>query len=85
MRNTNYLTPIICIIAMAIILLSSCEKESIETDCGCGKISNDGVTQGQYWIEVRNNCTSNKKIVYMDADLWMDAHVGEARCYTEQW
>lgn len=69
--------------------LSSCTKEEdyygSSDDCNCGKIANDGITGDTYWIEVRNNCSSNKKRVTMDADLWMDAHIGETRCYSRSW
>jgi len=69
------------------ISLFSCQKEedSVTTNCKCGSISSDGNTTDSFWIEVRNNCTSNKKKVYMDEDLWMNAHVGDKRCYDNEW
>ena len=89
MKNTNYLVPVICLITMLVIALTSCTKEEdyygSSDDCSCGKIANDGITGDTYWIEVRNNCSGNKKRVTMDADLWMDAHIGETRCYSRSW
>lgn len=69
------------------LALMSCEKEYDYTtsDCKCGTIANDGISGNSYWIEVRNYCTSNKKKVYLDQDRWMNAHVGEMRCYGYQW
>ena len=69
------------------LALMSCEKEyeSVTTSCECGTIANDGISGNSYWIEVRNNCTSNKKRFYMDQDLWMNAYVGDKRCYGYQW
>jgi hypothetical protein len=77
--------------SLLLTALISCRKEEEDdlytpsSNCECGKISNDGITDGEYWIEVRNNCSSNKKRVYMDADLWLNAHIGEARCYSGSW
>lgn len=77
--------------SLLLTALISCKKEEASfygsgTNCECGKISDDGITDGgRYWIEVRNNCSSNKKRVYMDADLWLNAHIGETRCYGSSW
>jgi hypothetical protein len=62
------------ILLAALFTLVSCEKEyeSVTTSCECGTIANDGISGDSYWIEVRNNCTSNKKRFYMDQDLWMN-------------
>jgi len=62
------------ILLAALFTLASCEKEyeSVTTSCECGTIANDGISGDSYWIEVRNNCTSNKKRFYMDQDLWMN-------------
>ena len=79
----------ITIISLLILSISlfSCQKEedSVTTNCECGTIANDGNSTDSFWIEVRNNCTSNKKKFYMDEDLWMDAHIGEKRCYGYEW
>ena len=69
--------------------ITSCKKDE-ETyteykNCKCGTIANDGITNSEYWIDVRNECSGNKKRVVMDADLWMDAHIGQKRCYSETW
>jgi hypothetical protein len=71
------------------LVLTSCRKDDdyyySSDNCNCGKISNDGITGNSYWIEVRNNCSGNKKRFTMDADLWMNAHIGDMRCYSFSW
>ena len=88
MKTRNLMTGL----ALGLTLLTSCEKEPVEdvqyttTDCKCGDIANDGISDNlEYWIEVRNYCTGSKKIVTLDADRWIDANVGEMRCYSSQW
>lgn len=64
--------------------LTSCKKEEI-TQCeptSCGVIVNDGITDGCYWLEIRNACTDNKKKFCFDQDVWMTAYVGNNFCVT---
>tara|TARA_R110000772_G_scaffold268551_1_gene396062 strand:+ start:2459 stop:2710 length:252 start_codon:yes stop_codon:yes gene_type:complete len=83
MKKGRIIKSLIVLVALSFI---SCEKESdYGSDCNCGDISNDGVSGNSYWVEVRNYCTGGKKKVYMDQDLWMNAHVGEMRCYSSEW
>lgn len=79
------------VLGMLIVLgmgLTSCEKEPIneyeneQSNCSCGIIANDGINNGCYWLEIRNNCSGNKKKFCFDEDIWMNAHVGESFCVT---
>ena len=64
----------------------SCEKEPIDPyqterdNCTCGVIANDGITDGCYWLEIRNDCSGNKKKFCFDQDIWMNNHIGDFFC-----
>lgn len=62
--------------------LIGCNKESEQ--CNCGTIANDGIDNGCYWLEIRNDCTGNKKKFCFDEDVWMSAYVGSNFCVTNQ-
>lgn len=66
------------------ITLTSCEKESLYQDeidsCTCGTIANDGITNGCYWLEIRNDCSGNKKKFCFDQDVWMNNYPGDRFC-----
>ena len=63
------------------IAFSSCTKEE-QCDDNCGVIANDGITDDCYWLEIRNDCTNNKKQFCFDQDVWMDNYVGDYFCVT---
>lgn len=75
------------IFIFAIVLFSSCKKE--EEKCNCGIITQDGVSSNAdgtscYWLEVRSNCSNNKKTWCFDYDVWFDANLGEEFCVTNE-
>jgi hypothetical protein len=70
-------------IVMLAIGLVSCNKEE-DKPCNCGTIANDGINGSCYWLEIRNDCTGNKKTFCFDQDVWMDAYVGSNFCVTNQ-
>jgi hypothetical protein len=70
------------IFALSVGLLG-CNKEESE-QCNCGTIANDGIDNGCYWLEIRNDCTGNKKKFCFDQDVWMNAYVGSNFCVTNQ-
>jgi hypothetical protein len=70
-------------IFMLAIGLVSCGKEE-DKQCNCGTIANDGINGSCYWLEIRNDCTGNKKTFCFDQDVWMDAYVGSNFCVTNQ-
>lgn len=86
-------TKTILFAAIAVVFMS-CSKEEENNNrgggggnnssCNCGTIANDGITDGCYWLEIRNSCSGNKKSFCFDQDVWMDAHVGENFCVTNQ-
>jgi len=70
-------------LVLIIIFTVSCEEiyeDVFEQDCACGTISNDGIDNGCYWLEIRNDCTSNKEQFCVDQDTWMVSYVGERFC-----
>jgi hypothetical protein len=73
------------IIILSIIALG-CNDE-VPSKCNCGVIANDGVTNGCYWLEIRNDCSGNKKKFCFDEDIWMSNYVGDNFCVTnaENW
>jgi len=70
----------VILILAAAVFLASCSKETEK--CNCGIIANDGIDNGCYWLEIRNNCSGNKKTWCFDQDLWMSSYVGEEFCVT---
>lgn len=80
----------ILILCVCISFLS-CKKEENEpnnssnssnTDCTCGVITDDGydVLTDCFWLEVRNDCTDNKKKFCFEQDVWMSNFVGDPFC-----
>jgi hypothetical protein len=78
-RNTMKKLIMITVLAIG---LTSCEKETQQ--CNCGTIANDGITGNCYWLEIRNDCSGNKKTFCFDQDVWMNAYVGSHFCVTNQ-
>jgi len=71
-------------ILMLAIGLVSCNKEEENKQCNCGTIANDGIDGSCYWLEIRNDCSGNKKKFCFDQDVWMTAYVGSNFCVTNQ-
>ncbi|MFM9423133.1 MAG: hypothetical protein RIR06_1594 [Bacteroidota bacterium] len=70
------------ILALAMILgVSSCTKDE---PCNCGTIANDGIDGSCYWLEIRNECSGNKKKFCFDQDVWMNNYVGDRFCVSNQ-
>jgi hypothetical protein len=91
MKNLKFI-----ILATLIVIIYSCKKEEIETPqyetpqydtCNCGAITNDGITDDCYWLDVKNDCSSNIKRFCVPSDFWMTAYVGTNVCITgeESW
>lgn len=75
---------IIAIIVLSFVL-SSCGSE----ECNCGTIANDGIDTNPdgstcYWLEIRSDCTGNKKKFCFDQDIWMSNYVGDNFCVTNE-
>lgn len=64
----------------------SCQKEEPKPSCtaNCGVIANDGITDGCYWLEIRNDCTGNLKTFCFDQDVWLANSPGDAFCVTNE-
>ena len=66
----------------------SCKKEEEEPEtqtnqqCNCGIIANDGIDSATncYWLEIRNECSGNKKKFCFDEDIWTNNYVGDRFC-----
>jgi hypothetical protein len=71
-------------ILMLAISIVSCSKEEDNKQCNCGTIANDGIDGSCYWLEIRNDCTNNKKKFCFDQDVWMSSYVGSHFCVTNQ-
>jgi hypothetical protein len=79
---------VLLILTLAIGLLS-CKKEEESNssnlngnNCNCGIIASDGIDGDCYWLEIRNNCSGNKKTFCFDYDVWFDGNPGENFCVT---
>ncbi len=71
------------------LILISCKKEEEDKQCNCGTIANDGISTNAdgsscYWLEIRNDCSGNKKQFCFDQDVWMNNSVGSHFCVTNQ-
>ena len=74
---------LVALILTSSLLFSSCSKEE---DCTCGEITNDGIENDCYYLQIRNDCTGNYKTFCFDQSVWMDAYVGSDFCVTgETW
>jgi len=71
-------------IIIAGLFLMACERTEIPQDCSCGTIANDGIENGCYYLEIRNDCTGNKKKFCFDQDIWQSNFVGDPFCVTNQ-
>lgn len=67
------------LIILALVFVS-CEKEP--TDCNCGYITADNVED--YSVTIQNVCTNNYKTFTLNPEDWMNAHVGERYCITNE-
>jgi len=72
---------------LPLIILASCKKENEK--CNCGVITQDGIDirpdgTSCYWLEIRNECTDNKKRWCFDYDIWFDGNPGEDFCVTNE-
>lgn len=74
----------VVIFIMLAISIVSCNKEEEDKQCNCGTIANDGIDGSCYWLEIRNDCSGNKKKFCFDQDVWMSAYVGSNFCVTNQ-
>ena len=79
------------IFAVTLLTLTACTKEE-EEECNCGVITADEITTNAdgsscYSLEIRNDCTDNKKTLCFDYDVWLDGNLGESFCVTnvERW
>jgi len=63
------------------ITIQSCKKDE---PCNCGTITDDGFEDNCYWLEIRNDCSENIKRFCFDQDVWMNNHVGDNFCVTNQ-
>tara|TARA_R110000868_G_scaffold69854_5_gene205850 strand:- start:8 stop:247 length:240 start_codon:yes stop_codon:yes gene_type:complete len=73
---------VLVIMALAIGLVS-CEKEE-DKPCNCGTILNDGINGSCYWLEIKNDCSGNRKTFCFDQSVWTSAYVGSNFCVTNQ-
>ena len=58
----------------------SCSEDEDDKECNCGTIANDGITDDCYWLEIRSDCSQNKKQFCFDQDIWMSNYVGDHFC-----
>lgn len=78
------------VILSATFLFTSCEKDEdvqqsssqSNQQCNCGIIANDGIDSATncYWLEIRNECSGNKKKFCFDEDVWTNNFVGDRFC-----
>jgi hypothetical protein len=74
---------LITLLMLLSLVLVSCNKEE-NKPCNCGTVANDGIDGSCYWLEIRNDCSGNKKTFCFDQDVWMTAYVGSNFCVTNQ-
>jgi hypothetical protein len=75
---------------VALLTITACSKEEEaeeEKKCNCGVITADEITTNAdgsscYSLEIRNDCSGNKKTWCFDYDVWLDGNLGESFCVT---
>lgn len=67
------------IILMALPLLFACSAED-GLNCNCGLVVRDNVQN--YSVVIRNSCSSNEQLFYLQPGDWMNAFVGSNYCIT---
>lgn len=80
------------LVTIILVGIISCSKVENPTpapapkQCNCGVIANDGIDNNPtcYWLEVRNECSGNKKKFCFDQDIWLNSAVGTRICITTQ-
>ncbi len=57
---------------------------SCQFNCSCGYITADGIDSSTncYWLEIKNDCTGNKRIFCFSYDIWLNNYVGDRFCVT---
>lgn len=80
--NNNDMKKTMMFIGVMAMVLFSCKKD--EEQCNCGIIANDGIDNGCYWLEIRNDCSGNKKKFCFDEDVWTNNYVGDPFCVTNE-
>jgi hypothetical protein len=70
--------------AMAVAVMTASQSCKKDEPCNCGTIANDGIDGTCYWLEIRNDCSGNKKKFCFDQDVWMNNQVGDNFCVTNQ-
>lgn len=70
------------ILILAVVLVG-CSDETPKK-CNCGTIANDGIDNGCHWLEVRSDCSGNKKKFCFDRDIWINSPVGSSICVENQ-
>jgi hypothetical protein len=72
-------------IIILLFVLAGCKDDSPPNPsgkCNCGTIANDGISGSCFWLEIRNECSGNKKKFCIDQDVWITAHPGNDFCIT---
>ena len=80
-------------LALALLVsigIASCEKGEVaqqtQQDCHCGEITNDGIDNGCYWLQIRNDCSDNYKTFCFAYSDWLTGYVGTDFCVlNETW
>ena len=72
--------PILALL-VTVSVLFGCKKDE---PCNCGTIVSDGINGNCYYLEIRNECSGNKKTFCFDYDTWFEANPGEHFCVTNE-
>ena len=70
------------LIILSILALGCSDEVPSKSSCNCGTIANDGIDGDCYWLEIRNDCSGNKKKFCFDQDIWMSSYVDTNFCVT---
>jgi hypothetical protein len=75
-------------IFVTLMLFSSCAKENITNDCGCGQVINkweDWLWPNTYFVEIQDNCADfqgvyQKHTEDVTSQYYVDVQVGDYVC-----
>lgn len=83
---------VILILGVLTMGLASCKKEEVQPNnttqpscqSNCGTITNDGIEDNCYYLDIQNSCTGNVKRFCIDSGIWANAFVGDSFCITNE-
>ena len=70
-------------LAIALVSLGACEKDKEEDkECNCGTVVDDPIRNGNYYLDVRNECSSRIRSIEVSYSDWLSKSNGDRACFS---